>query len=607
VSESAVYLNDEQHAIVTAPPDARTVVFAGAGTGKTEVLAHRLAHLVEAYDVSPGSGLLVLSFSRNAVAEIRRRLKLATSAAGMTRVFTFDSYASRLLRLGAAASGWEDKGFDGRIQAAADLVDTDPSGLPLSDVRHLVVDEVQDLVGDRAEFVLAILRRVGDSSGFTLLGDPAQGIYDFQLENARSKLTARGFLRQVFELSPQPVIRELTVNHRARTAQVKRIGETGGQLRQVHEPSPSLPGPGSGDMDPPTQAQILFDRLPIYPVREAARMLIPERLEGGSAAVLCRTNASALAWSRALQDAGLRHTLRPRLTELPVARWVARFLRGVTGTAVTEQAFIRWAQESALPGDPGLMWRDLKRTEGRTGSDLSLAYLTARIATGSVAEALIGTESEPVVVSTIHRAKGLEWDIVLIAEMSRPQSPGPQEDGQAFDRLLYVAMTRARDELYRVDTPAGYIQKAWVGKRERHCQTERRSGPAIRVELLAEDIPNETPAVAGHLAGAVEAQQYLDHHVNAGDPVDLVLDATLGAYLVQHERRTIGTTHQELAATITELAGRGQPPAALRGGRVECVEAVAGSPAAGKRAGLGSSGVWLRPRLAGLADFVWEG
>src|SRR5699024_6981192 len=43
-----------------------------------------------------------------------------------------------------------------------------------------------DVVGARAEFVLELLRRIPSECGFSLLGDPAQGIYDFQLTDKAS-------------------------------------------------------------------------------------------------------------------------------------------------------------------------------------------------------------------------------------------------------------------------------------------------------------------------------------------------------------------------------------------------------------------------------------
>ena len=67
-----------------------------------------------------------------------------------------------------------------------------------------------------------------------------------------------------------------------------------------------------------------------------------------------------------------------------------------------------------------------------------------------------------VLLSTIHRTKGLEWPRVIIPGLQEkylPYSPRQQEDLQAFmeseRRLLYVAITRTRDELHLITRPGG--------------------------------------------------------------------------------------------------------------------------------------------------------
>ncbi|MBJ6136561.1 ATP-dependent helicase [Marinobacter litoralis] len=66
-----------------------------------------------------------------------------------------------------------------------------------------------------------------------------------------------------------------------------------------------------------------------------------------------------------------------------------------------------------------------------------------------------------VLLSTIHRTKGLEWPVVIIPGLQEkylPYSPRPQDDAQALleseRRLLYVGMTRARKALHLITRPA---------------------------------------------------------------------------------------------------------------------------------------------------------
>ncbi|NGP53819.1 DNA helicase II [Thioalkalivibrio sp. XN8] len=92
-------LNDAQREAVTAPADAPVLVLAGAGSGKTRVLVHRIAWLVQVEGVSPW-GVLAVTFTNKAAGEMRARIEhlLGMPAANLW-VGTFHGLAHRLLRL----------------------------------------------------------------------------------------------------------------------------------------------------------------------------------------------------------------------------------------------------------------------------------------------------------------------------------------------------------------------------------------------------------------------------------------------------------------------------------------------------------------------------
>ena len=77
--------------------NAHALVSAAAGTGKTHTLAGRLTRLIEREGLSAGDDVLVLSFSRAAVAELRRRIGGLAGDARYVGVATFDSFATRIL------------------------------------------------------------------------------------------------------------------------------------------------------------------------------------------------------------------------------------------------------------------------------------------------------------------------------------------------------------------------------------------------------------------------------------------------------------------------------------------------------------------------------
>ncbi|WP_025733320.1 DNA helicase II [Carnimonas nigrificans] len=95
-------LNDAQREAVSAP-QGNLLVLAGAGSGKTRVLVHRIAWMIEEEQLSPYS-ILAVTFTNKAAREMRTRLDglLHHSARGMW-VGTFHSIAHRLLR-----THWQD-------------------------------------------------------------------------------------------------------------------------------------------------------------------------------------------------------------------------------------------------------------------------------------------------------------------------------------------------------------------------------------------------------------------------------------------------------------------------------------------------------------------
>lgn len=90
-------LNDKQREAVVAPR-INMLVLAGAGSGKTRVLVHRIAWLLSVEQASPFS-IMAVTFTNKAAAEMRHRIEdlIGTSQGGMW-IGTFHSLAHRLLR-----------------------------------------------------------------------------------------------------------------------------------------------------------------------------------------------------------------------------------------------------------------------------------------------------------------------------------------------------------------------------------------------------------------------------------------------------------------------------------------------------------------------------
>ncbi|MCH8070575.1 MAG: DNA helicase II [Proteobacteria bacterium] len=108
-------LNDAQRKAVTAPYEPLLVI-AGAGSGKTRVLVHRAAWLIDVEGISPQS-LLAVTFTNKAAAEMRGRVEsLLQMPVNHLWIGTFHGLAHRLLR-----RHWQDAGLPQNFQ----IIDSD--------------------------------------------------------------------------------------------------------------------------------------------------------------------------------------------------------------------------------------------------------------------------------------------------------------------------------------------------------------------------------------------------------------------------------------------------------------------------------------------------
>ena len=125
-------LNDAQRQAVAAPL-GRQLVLAGAGSGKTRVLVHRIAWLIQVERASPHS-LLSVTFTNKAAAEMRHRIEqlLGMSPQGMW-VGTFHGLAHRLLR-----AHWQEAGLSQNFQI---LDSDDQQRIVKRVIRELGLDE----------------------------------------------------------------------------------------------------------------------------------------------------------------------------------------------------------------------------------------------------------------------------------------------------------------------------------------------------------------------------------------------------------------------------------------------------------------------------------
>lgn len=608
-------LTAEQLAVVDQPARAKVLVTAAAGSGKTHTLVRRLDALIERHDLSAGE-ILVLTFSRAAVRELSTRLVRQSEAARHVRARTFDSWALDLLSRFGGAGDWHRRSFDERIEAAAALIERgDVDELYETDLVHVVIDEVQDLVGARRVLVETLLDRY--DCGFTVVGDVAQAIYGWQVDDPKERAEEPGrFLRWVRKTFAEELVElGLNRNFRARTPEAAMALGTGSLLRDQTtigaEPTEFASLRRRLRID-------LFDTLDFGDlgkkyVRDALRTF------EGTCALLCRTNGQALLISEVLHEGGVPHRLQTSARDRSNPAWLAGLFPLNASPVLTYSELEELMPSSEHTGglDLDTVWRCLLRSGGTSAghavdrSRLRLAMSAARLADE------IGTPLPArLIVSSIHRAKGLEFDRVIVVE----PEPALREDTDIAEeaRTLYVAMTRARDDLMRISAPdTKFVRK--------HRSVDRwgrfrPSGARIGMEVRAGDVDQlRPPGTFGFTADPLELQDYIDLKVDIGDAIRLkrnddvpVAGGEAPEYLIQHGKVPIGVVSSQFRQALRQALRRshGKPtdfwPREITTARVASIETVTGSEAAGKTAGLGDYGIWVVPRLSGLTRFIYE-
>src|SRR5438445_595313 len=137
------------------------LIVAGAGTGKTDTLAHRVAHLV-IHGVDPAR-ILMLTFTRRAALEMRRRAHQITR---LYRAYVEQKQHASLLDYDDLLLYWHAMMSEPRLAQHIG-----------AHFDHVLVDEYQDTNRLQAEILHALKP---DGAGVAVVGDDAQAIYSFR-------------------------------------------------------------------------------------------------------------------------------------------------------------------------------------------------------------------------------------------------------------------------------------------------------------------------------------------------------------------------------------------------------------------------------------------
>lgn len=424
------------------------VVAAGPGSGKTKVLVHKLASLLLMEDVKHEQ-LLMVTFSRAAATEFKKRLlALIGNAANYIEIKTFHSYCFDLL------------GKVGSIEKSDTILKTAIEKIKNGEVEAsritktvLVIDEAQDMDADEFALIKALMDQ-NEEMRVIAVGDDDQNIYEFR--GASSK-----YLEQFIQ-EKKAIKNELIENYRSKNNLVEFTNEF---VKNIRHRLKSLPiiayqqdngiikivKHQNGNLITPFVNDILTTGI------------------SGTTCILTKTNEEAL------QITGL--LLKKNIP--------AKLIQSHDGFSLHNLLEVRYFLNLLNLGDDVFvinddLWLEAKRELQNKYGNSSRLELCKHIIKDfeeiypkkkyksdfevfvreSKIEDFFGENGEIIFVSTIHKAKGKEFDNVFLMLENFETATDAEK------RQLYVAMTRAKKNL-TIHLNDNYLDKINVENLER--------------------------------------------------------------------------------------------------------------------------------------------
>ena len=403
------------------------VVAAGPGSGKTKLLVHKLASLLMLEDVRHEQ-LLMLTFSRAAATEFKSRLYgLIGNAASFVEIKTFHSYCFDL----TGQVGSLEKS-DRIVMTAVDKIAGAEVDVSRITKTVLVIDEAQDMDEQEFNLVKALMRNNEDMR-IIAVGDDDQNIYEFRGSSPKymeKLIRAEGASKY-----------ELVENFRSARSLVDFSNRLAGMIRYRLKRQAIVP----------VRKEVGSLKIIRHCGNHLAVPLVADILSmkpKGTTVVLARTNDETLNILGLLLRAGVPASLIQgnedfNLANLAEIRFFMTALH-IHGASIDEtdwenakrSLYDRFRRSDKLP----MCHKLIRAFEAVNRKVKYVSDFEAFVSESSMAD-FIDADISSILVSTIHKVKGKEFDNVFL--LLEDFVPGTDEE----TRQLYVAVTRAKNSL----------------------------------------------------------------------------------------------------------------------------------------------------------------
>lgn len=440
-------LNETQKKILDDRSSA-IMILAGPGSGKTKTLVHKMAHLLTKED-KKSENFLMLAHSRVAVLEFKKRLYalLGEQALGV-KILTFHSFALSLL----GERVQNDAELENKIEQATKALMENEINLPY--IEMLVLDEYQDVNVQSYEFIKAIYEKMSGEKQIIAVGDDDQLISEFL--GANKKFIEH--FEEDFGTQEQTsfATHTLSINYRS----AHKIIRLANAYRKEFL-TDSLKTQGL-EVNPKNQKEgfISFTHHKFnLSLKQIASEIQKAHIDDDkkSIAVLLRNNDEVLAMRYELENLGIKvryildkegfkagnlaelweflECLKKGLNKNEAYKKICKKYKNSKNFALFKESLRHFAKEYSDDLDY------IKNTDESLGHNVLVADFEKFLQELSFDE--FEDFKSQIIISTMHKAKGKEFDIVFVGVGRNFKFDEPAEK-----RLLYVAFTRAKQNLF---------------------------------------------------------------------------------------------------------------------------------------------------------------
>jgi len=362
------------------------------------------------------------------------------SKAAAIRIATIDSHAWSIqsgFNISASLSG----GYEDNIKNVIGMIRENEGVFEyLTGLKHLFVDEAQDVVGVRVELLLELIHALPKDSGVTVFCDEAQAIYGFTEEDNLDDLhgTLPENIREFFKNFSE---KELLEIHRTSDAKLKNIFKEGRQILK-----------NSNDENILVSIRSLIDASNHKNVNSFKLDLEYYENNNPDVFLLFRRRSDAFEASKLLGNkphrlrmSGLPHVIQP---------WIGIIFWDWKDDEIDEKSFLTLWLDRIGGNDQVLIienWKKMVKFAGKSASRVDVHKLNHRLSSSSppieFCELDYGIGGP--LVGTIHASKGREANEVrlyLPKDVARPNSSKEELTEEA--RVSFVGASRARNYLY---------------------------------------------------------------------------------------------------------------------------------------------------------------